>query len=93
MNRIEPIKQLIATLPRKDRVALLQAMTGEGRASNESRPDRYLTPADAARYVGLSTKTLDRYERAGLLRADRVGKRVKRYRLSDLEKLLAGEAS
>ena len=50
-------------------------------------PEDYLASTDAARYVGVSTRTLLRYEESGRLAAERLPSGHRRYRRSELDKL------
>ncbi|MFC1497118.1 helix-turn-helix transcriptional regulator [Verrucomicrobiota bacterium] len=86
---------LIAGLPRKNRIQLISELTKDTAtpSSSGTPSDRYLRPREAAQFAGLSTKTLERYRRAGLLKAHKINSRVIRYRLSDLNKLLRVEVS
>jgi excisionase family DNA binding protein len=50
--------------------------------------DEWLTPAEAAERVGLSTRTLERYVKAGDLKAALTVGGHRRYRASDIDALL-----
>ena len=94
-SNLQPIKMLIAALPQKDRLQLLNDLLGQSSSRfNDSTPgtDRYLRPREAALYIGLSKKTLERYRKAGLLRTHKLNQRVVRYRASDLDRLFAGQS-
>lgn len=52
------------------------------------RPAFYLSPVDAAEYLSISRKTLDRWRRAKLVSCVRIGSRVIRYRRPDLDKMM-----
>jgi excisionase family DNA binding protein len=50
--------------------------------------ERWLSPAKASRFLGVSTRTLWRWEEQGRLRALRTPAGHRRYALSDLQRLL-----
>jgi excisionase family DNA binding protein len=50
--------------------------------------DRWLSPAQASKYLGVSTRTLVRWEDRGRLRSARTPSGHRRYRLSELRRLL-----
>lgn len=52
----------------------------------------YLTRREAADYLGVSERTVDRYIATSKLHADRVGPRLIRIPLSSIEAFLAGGA-
>ena len=52
------------------------------------RPAFYMSPVDAADYLSVSRKTLDRWRRAKLVSYVRIGRRVIRYRRPDLDKMM-----
>jgi excisionase family DNA binding protein len=53
--------------------------------------DKWLRPADAARYLGVSKTTLRRWERAGVLRVEWTRGGHRRYRQSELERQFYSE--
>lgn len=55
--------------------------------TTEREREDYLASTEAARYVGVSTRTLLRYEEAGRLNPDRLPSGHRRYRRSELDKL------
>lgn len=50
--------------------------------------DTYLSPADAAKYTGLSTRTIHRWIRSGVIPSYRYGRRIVRVRKSELDAVL-----
>ena len=50
--------------------------------------EQWLSPARAAQYVGVSKRTLQRWEHVGRLRPSRTPSGHRRYRLSELNTLL-----
>ena len=54
--------------------------------TDQERED-YFTSTEAARYVGVSTRTLLRYEQAGRLNVERLPTGHRRYARSELDKL------
>jgi excisionase family DNA binding protein len=51
--------------------------------------EQWLAVGQAAERLGVSTATLRRYERDGLIRSHRTPTNQRRFRLSDIEALLA----
>jgi len=49
---------------------------------------RYLSVADAAEYIGVSTQTIRRYIESGRLPAYRLGKKLVKVRDTDLDALM-----
>ena len=54
-------------------------------------PEPWLSPRDAANYLGVTVRTIRRYRAAGILPPNRIGRRVVRYRRADLDSLFRGE--
>ena len=52
---------------------------------------KYLSIAEAAEHVGVSTKSIRRYVSDGRLRAYRTGPKLLRIMLSDLDAMVTGE--
>lgn len=52
----------------------------------------YLSRAEAAAYLGVTDRTIDRYIAAGDIKAVRVGKRMIRIPLTSVESLLSEDA-
>jgi excisionase family DNA binding protein len=52
-----------------------------------TRMEKYLTKEEVAEVLGVSTKKVQRWTSAGLLRPARLGNRTLRYRPSDIEAL------
>ena len=50
---------------------------------------RYATPAEAADYIRLDTETLRRWARTGVITEYRIGTRVVRFDLNELDQMLA----
>lgn len=55
--------------------------------TDQEREDFLLTPAEASRYLGVSARTLQRYEAAGRLKVDRLPTGHRRYRRAELDAL------
>lgn len=72
---VEEFKEMIASTIRKEIAAIQKP---------EPEPD-YITRSEAAEKLRITLSTLDKYTREGLLKAFRIGGRV-RYRSNDLEK-------
>ncbi|HSS10539.1 MAG TPA: helix-turn-helix domain-containing protein [Acidimicrobiales bacterium] len=53
-----------------------------------TQPDEWLTVGEAAELIGIHPTTLRRYEREGLIKARRTPTNQRRFRRSDVEKLL-----
>jgi excisionase family DNA binding protein len=56
-------------------------------------PDEFLTRAEAARALSLTTRTISKYIKAGTLRCSRLNHQIVRIRRSDLEDLMDRHAS
>ena len=57
----------------------------------KARPERpafYLSPPQAAEYMGVSRRTLDRWSKSGLLSRVRIGGRLIRFRRPDLDAMM-----
>ena len=48
----------------------------------------YLPPREAAEYLGVSRRSLDRWRKSGLISCIRMGKRLIRYRRMDLDAMM-----
>lgn len=57
--------------------------------TTDQEPEDFLTPAEASRYLRVSTRTLQRYEAAGHLQVSRLPTGHRRYRRADLDALSA----
>lgn len=57
-DTVEPIRLLIDNLPTKARARLMLGLIGQDQEDTTRAPasERYLSPREAAAYVGLSTK-------------------------------------
>lgn len=56
--------------------------------ANTDRPAFYMTPIEAAEYLSVSRKTLDRWRKAKLVSFAQIGGRVIRYRRPDLDAMM-----
>jgi len=53
--------------------------------------DQWISPARASRYLGVSPRTLQRWEERGRLRSARTPSGHRRYLLAELSRLLQGK--
>lgn len=67
---------------------MLQPMT---QRQTTAPPDPRVTAAEAAAKLGISKRTLDRYQAAGIISPCPVPMRPRQFRVADLERLAAGE--
>jgi hypothetical protein len=83
------VTELVVLTPEQLKTIIADAYAAGAAKVQTNEGDRYLTPDDAAEYVGCTTRTLANYRKAGLaVHRARGGK--PRYLKSDLDRFLEG---
>ena len=73
VSKLEPVRQLINQLPRKDRMQLCSELKVSASAQPGDGPDRDLSFSAAAKLLSVSPKTVRRYCQTGVLHGYRLG--------------------
>ena len=98
LTLIKSAMRLDRSMDPPERAHVIRLLTAP--PSSEPRPGKvgppgesYLSPRDAAAYLGFSKRTLARYVEAGRIKPCRLNARVLRFRRSALDILLAGDGA
>ncbi len=86
MNAHEIQEKVLRLTVRADEATLMQMLDA---AKAKSVPIRHGTTRQAAEILGVHPRTVERLEKRGLLKAIRIGKRLRRWNLNEVEKLAA----
>jgi excisionase family DNA binding protein len=92
---IELALQMDRTIDTAERARIIRLVTSADAGATthgDTHPQTpFLTPKDAAKYLGISKRTLARYVKEGRIKPGRINGRVLRFRWSDLDRLVCGD--
>ena len=97
LNLIKSALRLDRSMDPPERAHVIRLLTSQRPqdppADKARQLDTYLSPRDAAAYLGFSKRTLARYVEAGRIKPCRLNARVLMFKRSALDALLGGEAA